>query len=63
MKNFNYVFVGGKKLGYETFNYLLKKNFRPLCVVPNKDDNGKDNIFNKSVLKLITKKKLLKSPK
>jgi len=58
MKNFNYVFVGGKKLGYETFNYLLKKNFRPLCVVPNRDDNGKDNIFNKSVLKLAKSKKV-----
>lgn len=58
MKKFNFVFVGGKKLGYETLNFLLKKNFKPLCVLPNRDDKGIDNIFNKSLVKLARKKKI-----
>ena len=58
MKKLNYIFVGGKRLGYETLNFLIKKNFKPLCVVPNKDDNGLDNIFNKSLVKLAKRKKI-----
>ncbi len=58
MKKLNFIFVGGKKLGYETLNFLLKKNFKPLCVLPNKDDKGFDNIFNKSIVKLARRKKI-----
>ena len=58
MKKLNYIFVGGKRLGYETLNFLIKKNFKPLCVVPNKDDNGLDNKFNKSLVKLAKSKKI-----
>ncbi len=58
MKKLNFIFVGGKKLGYETLNFLLKKNFKPLCVLPNKDDQGFDNIFNKSIVKLAKRKKI-----
>ena len=58
MKKLNFIFVGGKKLGYETLNFLLKKNFKPLCVLPNKDDQGFDNIFNKSIIKLAKRKKI-----
>ena len=58
MKKLNYIFVGGKRLGYETLKFLIKKNFKPLCVVPNKDDNGLDNIFNKSLVKLAKSKKI-----
>ena len=28
MKKLNFIFVGGKKLGYETLNFLIKKNFK-----------------------------------
>ena len=56
MKKLNYIFVGGKRLGFETLAFLSKKNFKPLCVVPNKDDNGRDNVFNKSVVKLAKSK-------
>lgn len=58
MREIKYIFIGGKTLGYETLNFLLKKKFTPLCVVPNVDDNGKDNSFTKSLTKLAEKKKL-----
>mgnify|MGYP001191242018 CR=1 FL=1 len=58
MKKLNFIFVGGKKLGYESLNFLLKKNYRPLCVLPNKDDKGFDNSFNKSIVKLAKSKKI-----
>ena len=56
MKKLNYIFVGGKRLGFETLTFLSKKNFIPLCVVPNNDDTGRDNAFNKSVVKLAKSK-------
>ena len=56
MKKLNYIFVGGKRLGFETLTFLSKKNFIPLCVVPNNDDIGRDNAFNKSVVKLAKSK-------
>lgn len=58
MTKLNYVFIGGKKLGYETLCFLLKKNFKPLCIVPNKDDKGVNNVFNKSLIKLAVRKKI-----
>ena len=57
-ENKNYIFIGGKNLGYNSLEYLVKKKFYPSFVVPNKDDLGKDNIFNKSVLKFAKKKKI-----
>jgi methionyl-tRNA formyltransferase len=58
MKKSEYIFIGGKRLGYETLNFLLKKKAIPCCLVPNKDDIGKDSTFGKSVLKLARKKKI-----
>lgn len=58
MRKLNFIFVGGKNIGYETLNFLLKENFRPILVVPNKDDNGKDNLFCKSVKKVANKNRL-----
>lgn len=58
MKHLNYIFVGGKELGYGCLNYLLKKKLKPLYVVCNKDDNGRDNIFNRSLLRLSKKNRL-----
>ncbi len=58
MKKLNFIFVGGKKLGYECLNFLIKKKFKPLCVLPNKDDKGYDNSFNKSIVKLAKRKKI-----
>ena len=58
MKKLNYIFIGGKQLGYNCLNFLLKKKNKPIFLVPNLDDNGKDNIFNKSIKKLAKKKKI-----
>ncbi len=58
MKKLNYIFIGGKQLGYNCLNYLIKKNNKPIYLVPNLDDNGKDNIFNKSLKKLGKKNKI-----
>ena len=52
MKKIQFVFIGGKNLGYKSLEFLINKKFMPICVVPNKDDNGKDNIFCKSIIKL-----------
>ena len=60
MKKLNYIFVGGKQLGHNCLSYLLKRKIKPLYVVCNKDDNGTDNSFNKSVSKLSKKNKLKK---
>ena len=56
MRKLNFIFVGGKNIGYETLNFLLKENFKPTFIVPNKDDNGRDNLFNKSVKKIAKKR-------
>ncbi len=58
MKKLNYIFIGGKQLGYNCLNFLLKKKNKPIFLIPNLDDNGKDNIFNKSIKKLAKKKKI-----
>ena len=58
MKKIKFIFVGGKKLGYDALNYLLKKKIKPICVVPNIDDIGNDNVFCKSILNLSKKNKL-----
>ena len=58
MKKLNYIFVGGKELGYGCLNYLLKKKIKPIYVICNKDDNGRDNVFNRSLLKLSKKNRL-----
>ena len=57
-KNKNYIFIGGKNLGFKSLDYMIKKKYYPSFVVPNKDDKGKDSIFNKSLLRFARKKKL-----
>ena len=58
MKKLNYIFIGGKQLGYNCLNFLIKKKNKPIFVVPNLDDNGDDNDFNKSLKKLGKKNKI-----
>ena len=58
MKKLNYIFMGGKQLGYNCLSFLLKKKNKPVFLVPNLDDNGKDNIFNKSLKKLAKRKRI-----
>ena len=55
MKKIQFVFIGGKNLGYKSLEFLINNRFMPTCVVPNKDDNGKDNVFCKSIIKLSKK--------
>ena len=63
------IFIGGKGLGYEALNILLKNKIKPLLTIGNMDDNGKHNVWHKSVIhlakknkiKCLTKKKLLKN--
>ena len=50
--------MGGKQLGYNCLSFLLKQKNKPIFLVPNLDDNGKDNIFNKSIKKLAKNKKI-----
>ena len=52
------VFVGGKELGFNCLKILINKNNPPLFVVGNLDDNGKDNIWHKSTIKLAKKNKI-----
>ena len=58
MNKLNYIFIGGKQLGYNCLNYLIKKKNKPIYLVPNLDDTGKDNVFNKSLKKLGKKNKI-----
>ena len=58
MKKLNYIFIGGKQLGYNCLNFLLKKNNKPIFLVPNLDDDGNDNDFNKSLRKLGKKNRI-----
>ena len=58
MNKLNYIFIGGKQLGYYCLNYLIKKKNKPIYLVPNLDDTGKDNVFNKSLKKLGIKNKI-----
>ena len=43
----NYIFIGGKNLGVKSSEFMIRKNIYPKIVIPNKDDFGKDNVFNK----------------
>ena len=36
MRKLNFIFVGGKNIGYETLKFLLKEYFKPNFIVPNK---------------------------
>lgn len=48
------ILYAGKKLGNLILNYMIK-NHRPEYLVPNLDDNGKDNLLQKSTLKIAKK--------
>lgn len=54
----NYIFIGGKNLGVKSLEFMIRKNIYPKIVIPNKDDFGKDNVFNKSIIKFARKKKI-----
>ena len=42
MKNYNIILFAGKTLGNLVLNYMIKYH-RPEYLIPNLDDNGKDN--------------------
>ena len=54
----NYIFIGGKNLGVKSLEFMIKKKIYPKIVIPNKDDLGKDNVFNKSIKKFAREKKI-----
>ena len=58
MLKLNYIFIGGKQLGYNCLSLLIKKKLYPKYVIPNLDDTGKDTKFHKSLLKLCWQNKL-----
>ena len=49
------IFIGGKEIGYKCLTELLLKNVKPLLVIGNRDDDGKDNLFHNSLIKLAKK--------
>lgn len=51
------VFIGGKQIGVDCLNILLKAGIKPKLVVGNFDDNGKD-IWHQSLIKLAKEKHL-----
>ena len=51
MKNNNIILYAGKTLGNLVLNYMIK-NHRPEYLVPNLDDNGKDNLLHQSTIKI-----------
>lgn len=52
------VFIGGKQIGKNCLELLLKYKIRPIFVIGNKDDGGKDGPIHESVLKLAKKSKI-----
>ena len=67
MKKNNIILYGGKNFGNLVLNYMIK-NQRPEYLIPNLDDNGKDNVLHESTIKIarnndikiINNKKLIK---
>ncbi len=54
----NFAVFAGKKIGYECLKFLIKIKKKPKIVILNDDDNGKDNLFHKSCLKLAKSNKI-----
>ena len=54
----NFAVFAGKELGYESLKFFIKIKHKPKLIILNDDDNGKDNIFHKSCLKLAKKHNL-----
>jgi len=52
------IFIGGKELGYKALNILLNHKIKPLLVIGNMDDNGKHNIWHRSVIRIAKKNKI-----
>ena len=52
------IFIGGKEIGNKCLTELLSKKVKPELVIGNMDDDGKDNLFHKSLIKLAKKKKI-----
>ena len=67
MKKKNIILYAGKRLGNLVLNYMIK-NHHPDYLIPNLDDNGKDNVLHESTvkiakregIKIIDNKKLIK---
>ena len=51
MKNKNIILYAGKTLGNLVLNYMIK-NHSPEYLIPNLDDNGKDNSLHESTIKI-----------
>ena len=51
MKNYKIILYAGKSLGNLVLNYMIK-NYRPEYLIPNLDDNGKDNELYESTIKI-----------
>ena len=51
MKNNNIILYAGKTLGNLVLNYMIK-NHHPKYLIPNLDDNGKDNVLHESTIKI-----------
>lgn len=58
IKKIDFIFVGGKAIGYRCLSFLLKKKLFPKYLIPNLDDNGKNTFFHKSIVKLAKKNKI-----
>jgi type III secretion system FlhB-like substrate exporter len=67
MKNNDIILYAGKTLGNLVLNYMIKYH-QPEYLIPNLDDNGKDNTLHESTIKIaknngvkiINNKKLIK---
>ena len=52
------VFIGGKQIGKNCLELLLKYKIKPALVIGNKDDQGKDDSIHESTLKFAKNAKL-----
>lgn len=57
MEDKTYVFIGGKQIGVNCLNQLLRRKITPKLVIGNTDDNGKD-IWHQSLVKTAESNKL-----
>lgn len=51
MNNRCCVFIGGKQIGVNCLNELVRKGIRPSLVIGNLDDNGQDKSWHQSLVK------------
>lgn len=52
MSNKKCVFIGGKQIGADCLNQLLKKGIKPQLVIGNMDDGGSDKSWHHSLIKI-----------